>query len=72
MNLPVASLWSPWISSSPFPIETDIITVSLSLSVLGSCPTPSHQLILYASSSGLLDSGAIQEWEQKLNWAAQQ
>lgn len=39
-NLPVASIWSPWISSSPFPIETDMISSGLSLSVLGSCPTP--------------------------------
>lgn len=39
-NLPVASSWSPWISSSPSPIETDIITVGLSLSALGSCPAP--------------------------------
>lgn len=58
---------SPGFLPGPSPTETDIITVSLYL-FLAAVQAPSHQLVLYASSSSLPDSGAIQDPEWKLNW----
>lgn len=53
---------SPGFLPGPSPTETDIITVSLYL-FLAAVQAPSHQLVLYASSSSLPDSGAIQDPE---------